>query len=148
MTTEHINESKNNLLINKQLVNPNDPEVKQIIQKYIDQIDDQISKGIEIILLQSHNNGRNIEINKREIESLIKSHVDQAILLINVILKEQNIDINDLTVANFCSVSFKSLIEQMLKKHFPQANSNLFHGETEFSALKGIGIVVRLSLAL
>ena len=143
VTTEGFDESNKNLLVSKQLVNPNDPELKIVIQKYIDQIDSQIANGSENIVLRSDNNDRIVEMNKREIELLIKRNVDQASHLINAILKEQKIDINDLTVAYFCSMSFKSLICQMLKKNFLHANSNLFYAESELSVLNGIGIVVK-----
>ena len=142
-----MNELNKNLIISKQLANPNDPNILNIIQKYVDEIDRQIGSSrlvkSTIKIHDSVTNQQNlVDIKKDEVKSLIQKYVDQAYRLINAILKEQNIHIKDVKIANYCTHSFKFLIGEMLQKYFPDANEGLFNGFDDLNALAGIGHVV------
>lgn len=138
------------MIISKQLANPNDPNILAIIKKHIDNIDGQLSTGLNSVLINAESNAdgeddlNTVEIKKDDVKGLIEKHVEQASRLLNAILQEQNIDINDVATANYCSFSFKKLVGEMLQKYFPDTNSDLFQGYTEFSVSNGIGRVVRL----
>jgi hypothetical protein len=147
LTTNGIKELNKNLIISKQLADPNDLNIHDIIQKYVDEIDRQISSNrfsdARIITQDSETNQQNfVAITKDEVNLLIQKYVEQAYRLINAILQEQNITINDVTIANYCSNSFKFLIGEMFQKYFPDANQGFFNGFDELSVQAGIGNVV------
>ncbi len=147
LTTNGIKELNKNLIISKQLADPNDLNIHDIIQKYVDEIDRKISSNrfsdARIITQDSETNQQNfVAITKDEVNLLIQKYVEQAYRLINAILQEQNITINDVTIANYCSHSFKFLIGEMFQKYFPDANQGFFNGFDELSVQAGIGNVV------
>ncbi len=143
MTTTGLNEANKNFLISKQLVNPNDNVIKTMIKTYIDDIDKQlIGSGNRRAYIKSYNDDDMVEIGKDEVKQLLGKHVEQAYSLTNAILNEQGIKINDLTIVNYCSFSYKSLIGEMLRKYFSGAKSSMFHGDEELSVLNGIGLLV------
>jgi hypothetical protein len=151
LTTNGIKELNKNLIISKQLADPNDLNILDIIHKYVDEIDRQIgSNGLSDARIITQDSAQDSETNqqnfvairKDEVNSLIQKYVEQAYRLINAILQEQNITINDVTIANYCSHSFKFLIGEMLQKYFPDANKGFFNGFDELSVQAGIGNVV------
>ena len=83
LTKNGMNELNKNLIISKQLANPNDPNILNIIQKYVDEIDRQIGSSrlvkSTIKIHDSVTNQQNlVDIKKDEVKSLIQKYVDQA----------------------------------------------------------------------